>query len=46
MANASLLPPSAGTKHRGLKPAQRKELLASAREEANKAVEAAKKVVK
>ena len=38
--------PFAGTKHRGLKPGQRKDLMASAREEADKAVQAAKKATK
>ena len=37
---------STGTKHRGLKPGQRKELMAAAREEAKKAQEGIKKAVK
>lgn len=35
-----------GTKHRGLKPGQRKELLAAAKESAQKAQQGIKKAVK
>lgn len=41
-----LTPVNSGTKHRGLKPGQRKELMAAAKEKAQEAQQGIKKAVK
>lgn len=42
----AVVPVKSGTKHRGLKPGQRKELMAAAKDNAQKAQQGVKKAVK
>ena len=41
-----LVPPNSGTKHRGLKPGQRKELMAAAKDSAQKGIKEAQQGIK